>query len=214
MGELSIDEVDERMERAGRPDKESIRARPQPVRFELGDRGGHCGQSRGDWCWYRDRWLNRLSVVGEWPGGYQAHRRSREPLGHHPDLALAGHGRPDDEDGCRRRATADRPGRLRCPRRGDEVRRCEGRRLREEPRRRRPQRRAHRRGAEAVLRLQPVRRSAHRRGDCRHEGARCGDCRSGRHPDGCDHRRLRARDPPLRVQGRAQRLLEGVGGRR
>ena len=50
--------------------------------------------------------------------------------------------------------------------------------------------------------------------DRRAEGARCGDRRSRRHPDGGPVRRLRVRGPALRVQGRSERLPDGARSRR
>ncbi len=65
----------------------------------------------------------------------------------------------------------------------------------------RPDGGADRRCAQEVLRLQPGHRSADRAGDRRHEGTGGGDRRSGRHSVSRHARRLRVRDPALRVQG-------------
>ncbi len=65
---------------------------------------------------------------------------------------------------------------------------------------------AHRRGSQAVLRVQPRRRSVDRRGHCRDEGEGCDHSRPRGHPDRVDARGLRARHPALRVQGRFERL--------
>ena len=76
-----------------------------------------CGSSSGtgaaiaanlaaDWRGHRDRWIYRLSFVGERTGRHQAHGRPGQPLGNHPDLAVAGHGRPDGQDRRRCRAAA------------------------------------------------------------------------------------------------------------
>ncbi len=55
----------------------------------------------------------------ERPGRHQADGRPGEPLGHHPDLAHAGHGRPDGPDGRRRGGRCSRrwPASIRATRR-------------------------------------------------------------------------------------------------
>ena len=95
MGELSFDEVIQRMERTRRANQEPVRARPQSVRVQFGDGRGDRGQPCGDRRGHRDRRIHRLPVVGERTGRHQADGRPGEPLGNHPDLAFAGHGRPD-----------------------------------------------------------------------------------------------------------------------
>ena len=57
-----------------------------------------------------------LPVVGERPGGIEADRRPRQPLGDHSDFGIAGHGRADGANGVGCRAAADGDGRRR-PRR-------------------------------------------------------------------------------------------------
>ncbi len=123
------------------------------------------------------------------------------PISHSQDTAGPdgahgrGRGRAPDGDDRRRRARRRHQGIGR-----------QGRRLLEGPRRRRAQGRADRRRPQALLRLQPRRRPGDRRGHCRDEGARRGHRRSRGHSDRVDDRRLRARDPALRVQGRSERL--------
>ena len=88
----------------------------------------------------------------------------------------------------------------------------QGRRLLEGSRLRGAQGRAHRRSAQALLRVQPRRRPGDRGGHCRDEDARRGHRRSRGHSNRVDDRRLRARHPALRVQGRSRTPISaGLG---
>ncbi len=106
MGQLPFRTFDERLERTRRPDEESLRTRPQPVRVELGHRRGDRGQSRRRRRRHGDRRLDCLPLVGQWPCRHQTDDRAREPRGYRADIAQPGHRRPDGAQRARCRAIA------------------------------------------------------------------------------------------------------------
>ena len=79
VGQLPLHAIVVRLELARRPDEESLCARSQPVRIELGDGRRDCRQSRGDRHRHGDRWQHHLPGVGERPRRSQADGRAREP---------------------------------------------------------------------------------------------------------------------------------------
>ena len=95
VGQFPLDAIDVRLELARRPDEESVRARPQSVRLELGDRRGHRREPRVDRRRHRDGWQHHLSRLGEWTGRPQANGGPRQPPRNHSDFRDAGHGRPN-----------------------------------------------------------------------------------------------------------------------
>ena len=96
----------ERLERAGRPVPQRLRARPEPVRLELRvGRGGVRQPLRGRRR-HRDGWLHRLSVRRLRAGRREAHGGAGEPERHRPHLAQPGHRRADGQDGPGRRGAA------------------------------------------------------------------------------------------------------------
>ena len=159
-----------------------VRARPQPVRLELGL--GGCGggeplRARGR---HRDGRLDRVALEQLRPRRHQADARPRVARRHHPDRAQPGHGRarwrapsPTPRSCSPRWPATTRPiRRRRAPRAScpwtTRVPRPEG------PR-------GPRIGvaAQEALRLQRRGRPARRGGDRRHEAARRRHRRSGRH---------------------------------
>ena len=118
MGEHPLVRFDLGLERDRRPGAQSLCAQPQPLRVELGQRGGgrlRHGPGRDR---HRDRRLDHL------PGGDQRHRRlqaQRRPGQPHPcraDQPQPGHARADDADGARRGAGHERDRRHRSRRSG------------------------------------------------------------------------------------------------
>ena len=110
VGELPLVALDLGLERARRPVPQPLRARPQPLRVELGlgrRRLGQPGAARGG---HGDRRLDRVPGHELRHRRHQAHGRAREPRRHHPDLAHAGHGGPD---GAHRGRRGGAPGRAR-----------------------------------------------------------------------------------------------------
>jgi hypothetical protein len=101
LGEAQLGKLEQelRLELARRPDEESLRARPEPVRFERRHRHVDRGESRRRGRGHRDRWQHPVPGVRRRTRGPQAHRGAREPERHHSDLDLAGHGWPDDPHG-------------------------------------------------------------------------------------------------------------------
>ena len=67
MGQLPFDEVDQRLERARRSSEQSVCARPESMRVELGNRRRCRSKSECNRHGYRDRWIDRLSVRRERP---------------------------------------------------------------------------------------------------------------------------------------------------
>ena len=125
----------QRLERSRRPVPQPLRARPQSLRLQLRIRGRRLGQPGGADHRHRDRRVDHVPVVDQRRGRHQADGRAVEPLGHHPDLALAGHGRADGAHGARRRHRARRGVRRRPARRRDgRQRRAVPRRLHDVPR--------------------------------------------------------------------------------
>ena len=124
VGELPVDQVDERLERARRTSEESVRARSQSVRIELGHGHGDRREPRRHRRRHGNRWLDRLPVVGGRAGRDQADGWPGRPLRHHPDLPLAGHRGPDDTHRCRCRGAAHRDDRGGSQRRGDHTTRA------------------------------------------------------------------------------------------
>ena len=55
----------------------------------------------------RDRWIGHQPVIDQWDLRHQAHRRTRQPLGHHPHFGQPGHGRSDGAHRSRRRHFAE-----------------------------------------------------------------------------------------------------------
>ena len=94
VGQHPLQPLLQRLERARRAVPQSVRARPEPLRLELGLGGGRVGQLRRRRGRHRDRRVDRLPRLGQRRGRHQAHRRPGEPGGHHPDLAHPGHRRP------------------------------------------------------------------------------------------------------------------------
>ena len=66
---------------------ESIRAQPKSLRVKFRHRRRHLREPGRDWHRHRNRRLDRLSVLGEWPCRHQANRRSGQPRRHHPHFA-------------------------------------------------------------------------------------------------------------------------------
>ena len=104
---------DQRLERPRRPDPQSLRARPQYQRLQLRLRRGHRRQPGDPGDRHRDRRLDRLAVLDLRHRRHQADPGPGQPQRHHPDRALAGHGRPDDPQRGRRRPAAGRDRRRR-----------------------------------------------------------------------------------------------------
>ena len=98
VGEFPILSLDERLERPRRPGQESLRARPEPLWIELGDRRGHRREFRDCRRRHGDRRLDHLSLGSNVAGRHQTDARSREPVRHHPDCAFAGYRRTDGEN--------------------------------------------------------------------------------------------------------------------
>ena len=206
MGQLSLDPVDQRLERGGRAGAQSSFAGPNGLRLVgwIG-RGGNGGARRLGYR-HRDGW------VGDLPGGDERDRRAeadgRSGVAHphRPDLAGAGHGRTDDPHGRRRGSPAERDRRKRSPGRGDRRSQRPENRLCRRARSRCPE------GcADRGLGAQPGPLAGHgRRVRRRGKGAagrgRCaGRGQDGRRCVGAD-RSAGRRMSAYRVQGRARRL--------
>ena len=184
VGELPLDQIDERLERTRRAGEESLRARPQSVRIELGHRRRDRGESRGGRRRDGNRRIHRLPVrrqrlVGIKPTVGLVSRAGIIPISRTQDTAgpmartvadaaiLLGAMTGVD---WRDRATAAAVGRA-----GDDYTAAlEADGLQGGANRRRP---------EEVLRLQPRRRRADRWRDRGDEEAGRGDRRSGGHSD-------------------------------
>ena len=113
VGELPLDAIDVRLELARRPDEESVRARSQSVRLELGHRRRDRREPGVDRRRHRNRRQHHLPRVRERARRHQADGRARQPPRHHPDRRVAGHGRPDGAIGRRCGDAADRARRRR-----------------------------------------------------------------------------------------------------
>ena len=119
VGQHPLDAIGERLERARRPDAQSLRARPQHQRLELrlgGGGGGEPGAARRR---HRDRRLDRLAGVDLRPGRPEADGRPAQPRRHRADLAQPGHAGPDGAQRRRRGAALRGDGRARRRRRRD-----------------------------------------------------------------------------------------------
>ena len=166
VGQHSIDEVHERLERPRRPGEESLCARSQPVRIELGNRRRDRRQPRRGGCRHRNRWLGRLSLVCCRARRHQADDWTREPLRHHPDRTLAGHRGADDANGHGCRCAVERDGRCRPARPGDCVRSPRTGGLHRSTKGKCAAGRTHRGRTRAVFRIQRACRQPHRGSDC------------------------------------------------
>ncbi len=167
VGQLPLLPLDERLERPRRADAQPLRPRPEPVRVELGLGRGRLGQPGRGGRRHGDRRLHRLAVFVLRPRRHQADGRARQPLGHRPDRPFPGHGRADGPHGRRRGDAPRRDDRGRPGRPRDQGERRPGpHRLPRIPQARRAPRRADRRPAGGLLRLQPEARP-HSPGGCR-----------------------------------------------
>ena len=205
VGELPLDAFVEWLVGTRRPGTQSIRARSNSVGIELGICGRSCVELLRRRRRHGDRRVDHVTGRGVLARWAQADDRTREPQRHHSHRALAGHRRPHCAHGDRRRDSARRT----CGRGSARPRHAQhsGRGqagLHALSRRERPQRRAHRRRAKEVHRIQPRRRRALRDGTRRDEGARRGDRRPGGHRDGRQVRRRGVRGAAVRVQGRSR----------
>ena len=212
MGQLPVEPVDERLERAGRADAQSLRPRPQSVGLELGLGRGGVGESGRGGRRDGDRRIDRLAGLLLRHRRAQADGRSGQPVGHRAHRPLPGHGRADGPDGGRCGDPARRDDRAGPGRRGDHGRRRPGLQgLPRVPRGGRPAGGPDRRPAAAGLQLrQGARSRPGRRGRGPEEGGG-GDRRSDR-AAGCRRRRGRGvRGPPLRVQGRPREPISRPG---
>ncbi len=108
VGQFPLDTIDVRLELARRSDQESLRARPQSVRLELGDRRGDRREPRVDRRRHRDGWQHHLSLFGKWTGRPQANGGPRQPKRNHSNFRDAGHGRTDGAVGGGCSDVADR----------------------------------------------------------------------------------------------------------
>ena len=215
VGQLPVHALVERLERPRRPDEESVRARSQSVRLELGLRRRRSRRLLGGRHRHGNRRLDRLAVEQQLSRRHQADRRPAEPRGHRADLAHPGHRGPDGAHRRRRGRRPRRDDRRRPRRRGDESECGQvARRLHEVPGSGRAEGRADRRRAQAAVRLQPGRRPDRGDGHRRHESARRGHRRSGEHPDARQVRRRRVRRAALRVQGRPRTSISRGSVRR
>ncbi len=173
VGELSIDALDQRLERARRPDEEPLRARSKPVRLQLriGRRGRGEPRRRRDR--HGNRRLHRLPRAQHLARRIQADARAREPHRHRADRAQPGHRGADDSNGGRCRGNPERARRRRRRRsgHGGSGEPCVAR-LHGSARSEGPPGRAHRGRARQAVRLQPGGRSAGRGRHRRHEEAR------------------------------------------
>ena len=91
VGQLPVHPLDQRLVHARRPDREPVRAGPQPVRVEfgVGGRGSRrAGAARGR---HRDRRLDRLPGQRLRDRRHQAHQRAGQPPRHRAHLTGAGH---------------------------------------------------------------------------------------------------------------------------
>ena len=120
MGELSIDAFDERLERTRRSGAQSVRARSQSLRIELGNGGRRRREPCDGWRRHGDRRIDRLSVQRDVARWHQADGRAGEPVRHHTNRAQPGHRRADGPDGRRRRDAPQRSVRRRSARSSDD----------------------------------------------------------------------------------------------
>ena len=219
VGELPVDQVEQRLVDARGPDREPLRARPEPVRLKLGVGGRGLGRAGGAGRGHRDGRLDRLPVQCLRRGRHQADRGPGEQDRHRAAVPGPGHRGPDGGLGRGRGRPADRDGRRRL---GRSLRSGHSRRRSSGPVARRH--RLHRVPRPGGARGGADRHLAGRLGRCRrrHRGAarrrrglpavvRRGGDRPGRPAGHREGHRARVRRAQLRVQARDQRLSHVPG---
>ena len=101
VGQHPLDALDERLERPRRTDAQSVRARSQHERVELGHGGGRRREPRAARRRDRDRRFDHVAGVAQRSRRTEADRRPRQPRRRHSDLAQPGHRGTDDPQRCR-----------------------------------------------------------------------------------------------------------------